>query len=271
MLVLRDRRVYSARRRGGENDGDGYQIETSGVVKEAYTILRRHGSCLRQCRRIRFQRHNIVGTAPARAHLFGRQVKAEWRTRPNGPLERTSGRLGASCRRNRSAVVCARRAGHGTGVHGGAARPGATGVRARRAEPGAGRGAVRGRGEHPLPVAADLADRGPTGGEAARRRARATPGRGSARPAEGAGGRGQRPHPGRVRGLAPRARRGGGERPDRVPGAREARPHAQKRRCGPRSRTGPSWPRPAPRGGPSWPGSSRGAWCSSTSAASTPG
>src|SRR5947209_20191923 len=147
-------------------------------------------------------------------------------------LERTSGRLGASCRRNRSVVVCARRTGHGTGVHGGAARPGATGVRARRAEPGAGRGAVRGRGEHPLPVAADLADRGPTGGEAARRRARATPGRGSARPAEGAGGRGQRPHPGRVRGLAPRARRGGGERPDRVPGAQEARPHAQKSQNG---------------------------------------
>ena len=123
----------------------------------------------------------------------------------------------------------------------------------------------------PLPLAAGVADRGPAGGEAARRRARAAPGRGGAGPARGAGGGGRRPDPGRVRGRAPRARRGGGERPDRVPGAQEARPHAQKRRRAPPSGTGPSWPRPGRRGGPSWPGSSRGAWCSWTSAASTPG
>ena len=79
--------------------------------------------------------------------------------RPQGAmsiLEPTSGELGAFPQQNGSAVVCGRGAGHGTGVHGGAARPGSTGVRARRAEPGAGRGAVRGRREHALSLAVEL-------------------------------------------------------------------------------------------------------------------
>src|SRR3954447_594066 len=44
------------------------------------------------------------------------------------------------------------------------------------------------------------------------------------------------------RGPARRARGGRGEPPDRVPGAQEARPHAQKRRCAPQSGSAPSWP-----------------------------
>src|SRR3954453_466156 len=76
-------------------------------------------------------------------------------------LEPTSGELGAFPQQDGSAVVCGRGAGHGTGVHGGAARPGSTGVRARRAEPGAGRGAVRGRREHALSLAVELTESTP--------------------------------------------------------------------------------------------------------------
>src|SRR3954451_5345385 len=65
-------------------------------------------------------------------------------------------------------------------------------------------------------------DGGPRGGAPPPRRVRAAAGRGGARRAQGSGGRGQRPDPGRVRGLPPRACRGGGERADRVARAAEA-------------------------------------------------
>lgn len=186
-------------------------------------------------------------------------------------LERASGWLGAFRRRGRSAVVYRRRVDDGAALHSGASGAGAAGVRAGRAEPGLDRGPVRRGREHALPLAADVADRRPPGSEAARRRPGAAPGRGGLGRAQGAGGRGERPDAGRVRGRAARARRGGGERPDRVPGAREARPDPQKRPYAPRSRTGRSSCRRGPSGGPSWPASSRGASCSSTSAGSTLG
>ena len=44
----------------------------------------------------------------------------------------------------------------------------------------------------------------------------------------------------------------------------------KKRRSGPPSRSGRTWPRRGPRGAPSWPRSTRAAWCSSTRPAPTP-
>jgi transposase len=62
-----------------------------------------------------------------------------------------------------------------------------------------------------------------------------------------------------------------GERADRVPGARKARPQAQKRACARPSRTGPISPGRGRTGGPSSPGSSRSGSSFLTRAASTRG
>ena len=161
-------------------------------------------------------------------------------------------------------------ADHAGSLFGGPARAGAAGLRARRAKPGRGRRHVRGRRDHGLPLAAGVACRGATRGKAARRRPGASAGRGGAGRAQGRGGREQRSDLGRVRGQARGPRRGAGERIDRVPGAQEARPAAQKRRCWRGSRIDPMSPRLGRPGVPSWPRSTHGGWSSSTRAASTP-